>query len=163
MPETAQNFEHRTAGKTISTRPRLIGIFIDTKLDEYKQALENEDDGKKAEEIKETIERHKKKKRDYRKLEQQLKDSGEAQVSISDPDSRLMMPRNNYTEVAYNIQTTVDSKNCIPIDYLVTNEIDSKAMGKMLERTKEILGTNEFVSLMIKDTTMEVNLKKRMI
>ncbi len=57
------------------------------------------------------------------------------------------MIRNNITEVAYNVQTTVDSKNNIPIDYKVTNQNDSKAMGNMVQRAKSILRTNEFTVL----------------
>jgi hypothetical protein len=48
------------------------------------------------------------------------------------------MIRNNITEVAYNVQSTIDSKNNIPIDYKVTNQIDSKAMGDMVRRAKSI-------------------------
>ena len=57
------------------------------------------------------------------------------------------MIRNNITEVAYNVQTTVDSKNNIPIDYKVTNQNDSKALGNMVRKAKSILGTNEFTVL----------------
>jgi hypothetical protein len=57
------------------------------------------------------------------------------------------MIRNNITEVAYNVQTTVDSKHNIPIDYKVTNENDSKAMGNMVQRAKSILRTSEFTAL----------------
>jgi hypothetical protein len=45
------------------------------------------------------------------------------------------------------VQTVVDAKHCIPIDYKVTNENDSKAMGGMLRRAKVILQTNEFTAL----------------
>jgi hypothetical protein len=58
-----------------------------------------------------------------------------------------MITRNNITEVAYNIQTTTDDKHCIQIDYKVTNENDSKAMGGMLRRAKVILKTNNFTAL----------------
>ncbi|MEZ5046584.1 MAG: transposase [Chitinophagaceae bacterium] len=37
------------------------------------------------------------------------------------------------------MQTVVDAEHKIPIDYLVTNTNDSKAMGEMLERTNEII------------------------
>ena len=57
------------------------------------------------------------------------------------------MVRNNITEVAYSVQTTVDAKNCIPIDYKVTNQNDSKAMGNMVQRAKSILRNNEFTAL----------------
>ena len=49
--------------------------------------------------------------------------------------------------MAYNIQTTVDAKHNIPIDYKVTNENDSKAMGNMVQGAKGILRTNEFTVL----------------
>ena len=58
-----------------------------------------------------------------------------------------MITRNNITEVAYNVQTVVDEKYYISIDYKVTNENDSKAMGGMLWITKVILNTNEFTAL----------------
>jgi len=56
---------------------------------------------------------------------------------MEDLESRQIMIRNNITEVAYNVQTTVDSKNNIPIDYKVTNQNDSKAMGVQLYSHKE--------------------------
>ena len=60
---------------------------------------------------------------------------------------RQMITRNNITEVAYNVQTTVDEKHNLPIDYKITNTNDSKAMGNMLQRAKSILRTNEFSAL----------------
>ena len=117
--------------------------YIDNKLDEYTRTLaENDGDNKQV--IEEEIKKQQERKDNYRDLEKQLKESGEKQISISDPQSRQIMIRNNITEVAYNVQTTVDSKNNIPIDYKVTNQNDSKAMGNMVQRAKSILRTNEF-------------------
>jgi len=76
-----------------------------------------------------------------------LHDSGEPQISTSDPDSRQIMIRNHITEVAYNVQTTLDEKHKITLDYKVTNENDSKAMGGMLRRAKTILGKSDFTAL----------------
>jgi hypothetical protein len=58
-----------------------------------------------------------------------------------------MIIRNSITEVAYNVQTTVDAKNLLTLDYKVTNENDSKAMGPMLGRAKKILGHADFTAL----------------
>src|SRR5215216_5610287 len=58
-----------------------------------------------------------------------------------------MITRNNITEVAYNVQTTVDAKNNLTLDYKVTNANDSKAMGIMLKRAKKILGSADFTAL----------------
>jgi hypothetical protein len=76
-----------------------------------------------------------------------LEERGEAQLSTSDADSRQMIIRNNITEVAYNVQTSVDSEHNMLIDYKTTNNNDSKAMGKMLGRAKSILRTNDFTAL----------------
>ena len=120
--------------------------YIDNKLEEYNRALaENDGDNKQV--IEDEIKKQQQRKDNYRNIEKQLKESGENQISISDPESRQIMIRNNITEVAYNVQTTVDAKNNIPIDYKVTNQNDSKAMGNMVQRAKSILRTNEFTVL----------------
>jgi len=120
--------------------------YIDNKLDEYNKQLAEADQDKK-EQIQKEIEKQNQRKQNYNQLEKQLKESGESQISTSDPESRQMIIRNNITEVAYNTQTSVDEKHKLPIDYEVTNENDSKAMGNMLERAKEILNTNDFTAL----------------
>lgn len=120
--------------------------YIDTKIEEYNRLLADQD-GDNKEQLKKEIEKHQQRKDKYNDIDKQLNASGEVQVSTSDPDSRQMIIRNNITEVAYNVQTTVDAKNNIPIDYKVTNTNDSKAMGNMLKRAKSILQTNEFSAL----------------
>ena len=80
-------------------------------------------------------------------MSRQLQQSGEPQISTSDPASRQLMTRNNISEVAYNIQTVVDAKNNLLLDYKVTNENDSRALSGMLRRTKTILGTRDFTAL----------------
>ncbi|MEO6452525.1 MAG: IS1182 family transposase [Ginsengibacter sp.] len=120
--------------------------YIENKLEEYNNLLEQADDENKKI-IKAEIEKQNTRKDFYNNLTEQLNESGQTQISTSDPDSRQMITRNNITEVAYNVQTVVDAKHCIPIDYKVTNDNDSKAMATMLRRTKTILQTNTFTAL----------------
>ena len=120
--------------------------YIDNKLAEHNQQLSEADEDKKHQ-IEAEIEKQNQHKDKYNQLKKQLKESGDVQISISDPESRQMITRNNITEVAYNVQTTVDAKHNLPIDYKVTNTNDSKAMGNMLQRAKSILRTNEFTAL----------------
>lgn len=119
--------------------------YIENKLAEYEKALA-ENDGDKQE-IENEITKQKQRRDGYKEIEKQLKDSGQSQVSTSDPDSRHLITRNNITEVAYNAQTTVDDKHNLPIDYNVTNTNDTKAMGNMLRRAKTILKANDFTAL----------------
>jgi len=120
--------------------------YIDNKLEEYNRALA-EQDGDNKQLIQEEIKKQQNRKDQYKEIEKQLKESGGTQISTSDPESCQMIIRNNITEVAYNVQTTVDAKHNLPIDYKVTNQNDSKAMGNMVQRAKSILGTNEFTAL----------------
>lgn len=121
--------------------------YIDNKLEQYNKALEQSDSKNEKEEIKKNIDKHQGRRNEYEKLNAQLKTSGEPQISTSDPDSKHLIVRNNITEVAYCVQSTVDADHNIPFDYLVTNKNDSKAMGQMLQRAKTILGTNTFTAL----------------
>ncbi len=120
--------------------------YIDNKLDEYNKAFEDADDENKTIIQKEIIKQNERKEF-YNDLSNQLAETGETQISLSDPESRQMITRNNITEVAYNVQTTVDAKHNLPIDYKVTNQNDSKAMGGMLRRAKIILNTTKFTGL----------------
>lgn len=121
-------------------------VYIENKLNEYNKALEVADeDNKKI--IETEINKQNNRKDFYNNLSNQLQQNGDTQISTTDPDSRQMITRNNITEVAYNVQTVVDEKHNLPIDYKVTNENDSKAMSAMLRRTKIILNTTDFTAL----------------
>src|SRR5690606_28284522 len=124
--------------------------YIDDKLDEYSAVLakaDNDLSDQKKKEINDKIDKHQQHKKKYESYKKQLDDTGEVQISTSDPDSRQMITRNNITEVAYNVQSTVDAKHNIPIDFKVTNKNDSKAMGEMVRRAKTILKKSDFTVL----------------
>ena len=119
--------------------------YIDKKLEEYNSILADNDNDREV--ILKEIEKHTNRNQKYQDLQKNLDETGEAQISTSDPDSRQMIIRNNITEVAYNVQTTVDDKHSLVIDYKVTNNNDSKAMGVMLRRAKTILRKRDFTAL----------------
>ncbi|MFC6877728.1 IS1182 family transposase [Flavobacterium myungsuense] len=122
--------------------------YIDNKLQEYQNQLAQADGDIVAQnEIQEKVIKHKNQKQKYQDYQKQIEETNTTQISTSDPDSRQMITRNNITEVAYNVQTVVDEKHKIPIDFKVTNQNDSKAMGGMLRRTKTILGHTDFKAL----------------
>ena len=120
--------------------------YIDTRLEEYNKALAIADNDNK-EILTAAIKKHQDRKDNYEDLQQQLEQSGESQISTTDPDSRQLMTRNNISEVAYSVQTVVDAKHYLPIDYKVTNENDTRALSGSLRRTKTIFGTKEFTAL----------------
>lgn len=129
--------------------------YIDAKLEEYSNVLAEQDGdvstssitAEQKDKIASKMAQHQLHRKKYESLQAQIEATGEVQVSTSDPDSRQMIVRNNITEVAYNVQSTVDAKHNIPINYEVTNENDSKAMGSMLEQAVEVLGHHEFTAV----------------
>jgi len=122
--------------------------YINQKIENYQNELAQADgDTETKKEIKKEIKKQKQRKLKYEVLQAELDASGQEQISISDPDSRQMVLRNNITEVAYNVQTTTDADHCLPIDYLVTNNNDSKAPGIMVERASEVIGNTKFTAV----------------
>ena len=72
-------------------------------------------------------------------IEGQIERTGE-QVSLTDPDSRLMTTRKG-VEVSYNAQIAVDSKHALIVAWEVTNDgNDLEQLGPMALAAKESLG-----------------------
>lgn len=118
---------------------------IEDKIDKYLDELDENDkqeEGIKApskEEIKAAIEKLKDRKDKYKTLLKGMKDRGDKQVSLTDPDSRLMKKDWNM-EVSYNVQMVVDEKHKLIVDNEVTNEgHDSHQLSKMAKKAKETL------------------------
>ena len=66
----------------------------------------------------------------------------EAQVSLTDPDSRLMKTKDGMS-VCLNVQTAVDSKNKMVVEFVVCNQVqDKNLMWPMAERASKILGVD---------------------
>lgn len=89
--------------------------------------------------LKEKIELLKERKAQYEALSEELEKNGETQISLTDPDSRLM-PGNNRFEISYNVQSTTEAKNKLIIDYKVTNSVsDREQLAVMARRAQRIV------------------------
>lgn len=132
--------------------------YIENKLHEYLDALDIADTAETMgldpdidkEKIREKIAKLHDRKQHYQNLEQQLIETNQEQISTTDPDSRKLAIRQNILEVCYNIQTTVDDKHNLPIDFKTTNNNDTHALANMTARAKSIIGHNEFTTLLDK-------------
>jgi transposase len=72
-------------------------------------------------------------------LLKQMKVSGQSEVSLTDPECRLMKNRGR-VEPCYNVQAAVDAKNRLIVDYKVTNEAtDNHALSPLAKAAKETL------------------------
>ena len=63
-----------------------------------------------------------------------------------------MIDPQQYHEVAYNVQTVVDAKHNLPIDYKVTNQNDTQGYERYAAQSKNNFGNKRILQLcMIKD------------
>jgi hypothetical protein len=116
---------------------------IERYLDELDRADEEEQDNEKptAEELREKIEWLRRRKEVYSDLQERMDQSGESQVSLTDPDARSMvLGSNRGTEVAYSVQISVDAKHKLIVDHEVTNAgNDKNQLSSMAIRAREAL------------------------
>jgi len=118
---------------------------IDAKIKDYLDLLDKADQQEAevkaptAEQLKEKIEQLRNRKLNYETVEEQLKKSGETQISLTDPDSRAMKVGQG-SDVCYNVQTVVDSLHKLIVEHEVTNEpTDHRQLSRMAVRAKQTL------------------------
>lgn len=100
------------------------------KNEEINSEITKSDIAKRVEELKQ-------RKQKYETYKETLKESGETQVSETDPDSRSM-PDNQKINVGYNVQTVVDDKHKLITSFEVTNEVkDINLLSSMTKKSKE--------------------------
>jgi transposase len=118
---------------------------IDGKIDQYLKELDRQDKQEvderslSAEELKEKIEGYKQRRGQYEQLKSNLEQSGESQVSLTDPQSRSMRVGHG-VEVSYNVQIVVDHKHKLVLEHEVVNEVtDQGQLSTMAKKAKETL------------------------
>jgi transposase len=77
-----------------------------------------------------------------KEIETKLVDTGETQISLTDPDSRSMMTSGSGI-VGYNVQTAVDAKHHMIVEHEVTNTgSDRDQLSGMAKNARTAIGTN---------------------
>jgi len=140
--------------------------YLDEKIENYIQELDHHDRAEASLEkpdvntITERIQQLKDRKEKYQQYIRKLKQSGENEISTTDPDSRLMANHNN-VEVSYNIQTTVDAKHKLIADFKVIQKPnDLGELDNMAIRAKKLFGNETFEVLADKGYYQAKDLKK---
>ena len=115
---------------------------IDEQIAEYFSELDKNDSQN------EKIQELESRKESYKEMLDELNNSHETQISVTDPDSRLMDNKKGGLDVAYNIQATVDSENGLVIDqYVINAPTDQGELSKAASRAQEILCENDLTVL----------------
>jgi transposase len=113
--------------------------YIDEKITEYEQALDGGDKEEDKANIESKINHQKSKRKEYEELNQTLLQSGEEQISLTDPDSRAVVLHRNIVNVGYNIQASVDAKNKLLVSYGTGQVNDTQALAEIATESKALL------------------------
>lgn len=127
--------------------------YIQAKSQEYLDQLDQNDIQENPVSIKniqKKIERLKQNKIKYELLEEELKNSGEPQISTTDADSRALLVQGQVVEVSYNIQAAVDSKHNLVVATHTINRNDKNALSAIALEVKENLEVETFTVLVDK-------------
>ena len=114
--------------------------YIETKTAEYLTELDANDAKEKPEKVRkiqEKIERLKTNKAKCEGFSKTLEESGEPQVSTTDPDSRALLVHGQVVEVCYNSQAAVDQKHKLVVATHTINRNDRNALSDIALEAKE--------------------------
>ncbi len=126
--------------------------LVDERLARYLKELD-ENDAREAREadtfphsvknLKEKIAALREKKRSLRELRSRMEATGEKEISLTDPDSRVVQSRGG-SMMGYNTQIAVEARNKIIVAYDVDNKAsDHHQLAPMATRAKEALGVDQ--------------------
>lgn len=123
--------------------------WIEEKIAQYLAALQTEDEAESNErevsatELQAKIAALQEQQLVYEGLKEQLAESGEKQLSLTDPEARLMKGRQG-RHVSYNVQIAVDSKHKLVADFAVTNEgNDVNCLAELAQGAQQELGAEQ--------------------
>ena len=127
--------------------------YIEAKTQEYLTALDQNDTQENTttvRNIQQKIARLKQNKIKYELLEDQLKVSGEPQISTTDSDARALLVQGQVVEVSYNIQAAVDDKHNLVVATHTINRNDKNALSAIAIEAKENLELETYTALVDK-------------
>src|SRR3982751_1591505 len=120
--------------------------LADAKLNDYLQRLDQRDatesktGGSRVKNLAEKIAAIRTRRTRCKDMLAQLDQTGEDQISLTDPDSRAMAAH-THVAVGYNVQVAVDTKHKLIVEQQVTNQvIDMGLLTQTAEPAKEVLG-----------------------
>lgn len=116
--------------------------YIEEKTNEYLTQLETndaEENNPVISQVAEKLERLKKNKINYELLQEKLEQSGEPQISTTDPDARALLVQGQVVEVSYNMQAAVDDKHKLIVATHTINRNDRNAMSAIAIEAKQNL------------------------
>ena len=125
--------------------------YIEQKTAEYLSQLDQADSLELSEDsiqlIQQKLRYFQTNKINYQLLQDQLTQSGQTQISTTDPDAKALLVQGQVVEVAYNLQAAVDDKHNLVVATHVINRNDRNALHDIAMDAKEGLNSDGFTVL----------------
>ncbi len=125
--------------------------YIEQKTAEYLRQLDQADSLEHSEEniqlIQQKLNYFQSNKINYEILQEQLRQSGQTQISTTDPDSKALLVQGQVVEVSYNVQAAVDDKHNLVVATHVINRNDRNALHDIAVEAKTGLNSDGFTVL----------------
>ena len=155
----SNNFNEKTVALRLKRTEEKIAEYLRL-MDENDKADLGKDESLKVDGLKERIGKLEEKKQQYEQVQNQMKATGQKEVSLVDPDSRLMRVDSQRLDVCYNIQTSVDAKKHLIVDYdVINNSTDHHQLVNGAKAAKQTLGVDKLDALSDKGFYVEKDLK----
>ncbi|MFZ2897507.1 MAG: IS1182 family transposase [Saprospiraceae bacterium] len=125
--------------------------YIDRRLEEFFEEMDQLDQQDSLAEqtrqdwkqVSEKVQTHMDRRDNYERLGTQLKQSGQTQISTTDPDARALPLHRNIVEVGYSVQTAVDDTHKLVVHNEVTNANDINALSHTALEGKKACGADQ--------------------
>jgi transposase len=141
-----QNYTKGRLEKLIKREQEKVDQYLKDLEEADRQEGEEEEKKLTAEELQKKIAGIKEHLEKHRELHEKLVESGESQISLTDPDARVMHTGKG-ADVCYNLQTAVDSKHKLIVAVEVTNACaDQGQLAEIAKQTKDALGVERMIS-----------------
>ena len=134
--------------------------YIDHRIEDYQNQLDAEDDTDSKAELEQKIAYQQSKRKTYQSIEQRLKESGEAQISLTDPDAKSVILHRNVVNVGYNVQASTDAKYKLFVNNSTGTVNDTHALSPMALDAKNLLGVEQMNTLTDKGYTTGKHIEK---
>jgi len=122
---------------------------INESIESYLRSMDTADRGEpemavlKKQRLQEKIEALKQQMQELQRIEQQMNDSAQKQVSLTDPDARSMNNRDGGI-VGYNVQIAVEPTHHLIVAHeVVIDGIDRDQLAPMAEKARQAIGSDE--------------------
>lgn len=124
---------------------------VEASIEKYLKQLDEVDTEevpeKKVQVMKDKLAWLKKRLGELQEIKQVVEAHPDKQISLTDPDARLLKTRNMERQVCYNIQSAVDTKHHLIVYHDVTNTNDRGELARVTKLTQQALNRTDITVL----------------